>query len=75
MAQQSELSVLQSSNETISVPVNAVLTDLPEIAQTKALCASINNYFSKDFIRDNKIYVNILLPAQMCVSIPPQIFF
>ena len=47
MAQQSELGVLQSSNETISVPVNAVLTDLPEIAQTKALCAS---YFSKDFI-------------------------
>ena len=47
MAQQSELGVLQSSNETISVPVNAVLTDLPEIAQTKALCAA---YFSKDFI-------------------------
>ena len=50
MAQQSELGVLQSSNETISVPVNAVLTDLPEIAQTKALCASIIAYFSKDFI-------------------------
>ena len=50
MAQQSELGVLQSSNETISVPVNAVLTDLPEIAQTKALCASIIAYFSKEFI-------------------------
>ena len=50
MAQQSEPNMLQLSKETISVPINSVLTNLPEIAQTKALCASIKAYFNKDFI-------------------------
>ena len=44
---------LQQSDKTIrdvSVPVNAILTDLPETAQTKALSATINTYLGNDFV-------------------------
>ena len=44
---------LQPSDKTIrdvSVPVNAILTDLPETAQTKALSATINTYLANDFV-------------------------
>ena len=44
---------LQPSDKTIrdvSVPVNAILTELPETAQTKALSATINTYLGNDFV-------------------------